>query len=46
MEASFPSVEECQGAEVREGGWEREHLHGGNEKGRGWDCGIGITSGM
>ena len=34
-----PSVGECQGAEVGEGGWEREHFHGRNK--RGSEVGIG-----
>ena len=45
VKAHFPSVEEHQVAEVREGGWEREHLHGGN----GWgneSGGRAITSEM
>ena len=35
VKAHFPSVGECQGAEVGEGGWEKEHLHGGNSRGSG-----------
>ena len=30
--ACFPSVEECQGAEVGVGGWDWEHLHGSKER--------------
>ena len=30
----FPRVGECQCAEVGEGSWKREHLHGGNGKWR------------
>ena len=30
VKACFPSVGEFQGAEVGEGGWEREHLYRGN----------------
>ena len=42
MKAHFPSVGECQGAEVGEGGWEWKHLHG--SKGRGDENGEkGIT---
>ena len=35
VKARFPSVGECQGAEVKKGVWEREHLHGGNGRGKG-----------
>ena len=31
----FPSLGECQFAEVGEDGWEREHHHGGNGRGKG-----------
>ena len=34
VKAHFPSVGKCQGAELGKGGWEREHLHGGNGSGR------------
>ena len=40
VKAHFPNVGECQRAEVGEGGWEREPLHGGN--GRGRRDGIGV----
>ena len=30
----FPSVGECQGAEVGKSGWEREHLHGSSGRWR------------
>ena len=43
--ACFPSVGECQGTEVEEGGWEREHLHGSNGRGDG-SGGKVITSEM
>ena len=33
VKAHFLSVGEHQGVEVEEGGWEREHLHGGNGRG-------------
>ena len=39
VNAHFPNVGECQGAEVGKGGWKREHLHGGNERWR--EDGIG-----
>ena len=36
VKACFPSVGECQGADVGEGCWEREHLHGDDGRGM-WD---------
>ena len=39
VRACFPNVEECQGADMREGGWEREQLHG--SKGKGREIGVG-----
>jgi hypothetical protein len=41
VEAPCPSVRECQGSEVRVGGWVREHPHRNREGGRhGGDGGV------
>ena len=34
VKALCPSVGECPGTEVGEGGWEREQLHGSKRRGR------------